>query len=374
MNSRGRFALLSTALLAMAVFGFVGADHSASAQDGDLTVRAGDGETGYTVNAFLPQNLTVVEGTTVTWQFPWREIHMVAFPGNLDPNGPEPAVTPSGGDYPSAAGYAYSGVIAGDPANPPTYALKFVEAGTYDFFCFIHPKMSGKVTVLEPDAPNANTADTQASVDTRGEAEYGPRLAAIKTAANQLAAKGATVTTTAAGKQRHELTVGLTSEPGDDAVLFLPGSVTVHEGDTVAWVSSTETPHNVVFGPPAEGDPFEFPGDPSGSSFSGTGRLQSPMMFGGSPTSTFEVAFPKAGTYEYICMLHADQGMVGTVIVTAAPSPTPTPTPTTPAAPAAPNTGSGSTGDGGVGGWTLIGGAIALAIAAGAAGMVAARR
>jgi plastocyanin len=98
---------------------------------------------------------------------------------------------------------------------------------------------------------------------------------------------------------------------------FSPGTVTIQAGETVTWTNNdSAVPHNV------SGNGFSVPIVNAGASFSHT--------------------FTTAGTYPYSCTFHPP-GMVGTVVVEAAPAPTATPAPT-------------STGGGGGGGGTGGGG------------------
>jgi hypothetical protein len=64
------------------------------------------------------------------------------------------------------------------------------------------------------------------------------------------------------------------------------------------------------------GDPKNF----SGGSLSSGIAPPSPA-----PGSTFKVTFTKAGTYKYLCLLHADMGMVGEVDVLPAAATAPAP-------------------------------------------------
>jgi hypothetical protein len=134
----------------------------------------------------------------------------------------------------------------------------------------------------------------------------------------------------------------------------------------------------VTFGTPPPADPFSLP--PSTADFATTGFANSAIIgleqdpdYG----HTFTLKFTKAGTFNYFCMLHAPQGMVGQVVVAAAPAPTSTPTvaptKTATAAPGAPNTGSGSA-SGGLDGMYLLAGAVAIALAMSGTAVFAVKR
>ena len=70
---------------------------------------------------------------------------------------------------------------------------------------------------------------------------------------------------------------------------FDPGSTATSTGGSVTWTNSTDVPHNVVFA------------DPS---------VTSSELF--NKGKSFTTAFPKAGTFTYICSVHPD--MKGTVV------------------------------------------------------------
>ncbi len=95
--------------------------------------------------------------------------------------------------------------------------------------------------------------------------------------------------------------------------VFVPATVTVEVGDTVTWHFSGE-PHTVTSG--------SGPTDPRLGTAFDSGLVE--------PGGTFQVTFTAPGTYRYICLVHIDSGMAGTIVVqpVAAPTPTPTPTPT----------------------------------------------
>ncbi len=117
-------------------------------------------------------------------------------------------------------------------------------------------------------------------------------------------------------------------------VRFLNGKIEIHAGDTVEWTNlDPALPHTVTFGvEPAN------PGPPSGNvSFDADGAGHATIhfvgdsvhsgIFGAAPEdqagvpqappayTVFRVTFTHAGTYDYICALHDDLGMVGKVIV-----------------------------------------------------------
>lgn len=106
---------------------------------------------------------------------------------------------------------------------------------------------------------------------------------------------------------------------------FLPPTVTIAAGDTVAWtLTRANDPHTVT--------PFE-PSDAFPAS---------ELLFAG---DTYRVTFKAPGTYRYFCAVHPES-MEGTVVVAGgSPSPAATPPEPTPAATATPApTGSPSPG------------------------------
>jgi plastocyanin len=115
---------------------------------------------------------------------------------------------------------------------------------------------------------------------------------------------------------------------------FLRGSISVHVGDTVEWTNLGPTVfHTVTFGmepanlvPPSAGVTVDSDGarhgvigsptDNVNSGFLGVatqdrvGLAQSPL-----DVTRFRVTFTAPGVFNYICGLHDNLGMVGTVVV-----------------------------------------------------------
>jgi plastocyanin len=79
-------------------------------------------------------------------------------------------------------------------------------------------------------------------------------------------------------------------------IQFEPDTITVAPGDTVTWTNDEQVPHDVQ---KDSGPGADFSSGPEGGMADG---------------DTFEHTFEEAGTYDYICRVHAP-GMAGTVIV-----------------------------------------------------------
>jgi len=139
----------------------------------------------------------------------------------------------------------------------------------------------------------------------------------------------------------------IASTPGglqtNSLVRFVKGKITIHAGDTVEWSNNDpEEPHTITFGPePADMfDPspnvtqdadgglsatLTSPSDAVHSGFieqafadqPGTPVNTPPNNSIGAPFNAthFRVKFLQPGTYNYICALHDNLGMVGQVIV-----------------------------------------------------------
>ena len=92
---------------------------------------------------------------------------------------------------------------------------------------------------------------------------------------------------------------------------FVRGSVVVHRGERVVFRNpGMGAPHTVTFGreppPPGLFGPSGTPGHYSG------GKLNSGII---GPQGSFTVRFTKVGTFHYVCALHDNMGMRGTVVV-----------------------------------------------------------
>lgn len=326
--------LILGGLLAVAVLVPLGAlgTRDALAVPATVVVRAGDGEPGYSVNEFLSETVVVAVGDTVTWEVPWFEPHTVTFGTPTgDPTAPtHPGTNPV--PY-TGAQFVSSGLVFGDPVTPPTFSMRFDAVGTYPYFCVIHPFMTGTVVVTATEFDR----DTQAEIDAEGDAVYLPALAELKALAAAQNAKGATVSTKPNGTKQYGLVTGPATLNGD-VMQFFPANASIKTGDTIVWTNDTPVPHSVTFNiqsAPAEvvANPDIFTVPPykpaAGAGFDGSTFAHSGIVGDGYPDGkTFELTFSKAGTFSYICVLHANQSMVGTVTVSQG-------------APGAPNTGTG---------------------------------
>ncbi|SRR5581483_3359851 len=106
---------------------------------------------------------------------------------------------------------------------------------------------------------------------------------------------------------------------------FLPDSLTVDVGDTITWTVNSGEFHTVTFlsgGPrpdlviPAPGGGIQFnpvvaaPTAPPPGGYQGSGYVNSGLLFQG---QTLSLQFGKAGTYQFVCLVHS--GMTGTIQV-----------------------------------------------------------
>ena len=295
-----------------------------TAAPASLVVLAGAGEPGYAVNQFGPASLTVPTGATVSFKSNWLEPHTVTFLGGsprptpADPKAPVPTNPGQAVAY-DGTKYLSSGFITPRDAKP--FQVSFPKAGTYPFLCIIHPGMDGTVTVVDSGATS-----TQAQLDTAAQQVFTPALAALKAQASTLAAKPVTQTRNADGTTTYRVeTVGGYIAPSD-VQQFFPPSMNVKVGDTVVFESAVPTPHTVTF---LGGTPLPFPPsleDPKiagptpapAAGYDGTGYVNSGVLGVGFPGQSFSIKFSKAGAFPFVCILHVDQGMGGTVNVAAA--------------------------------------------------------
>jgi len=223
---------------------------------------------------------------------------------------------------------------------------KSIKPGTYNYFCAIHREgMTGKITVVAADA-KAQTAD---DVKQAGETELSAIEAKIKPTIDAI--KQGTLPPFVTTADPLQVIEGGGSDTVQESqpVLMGPDTLSVKVGDTVKFLpvgahtltfGSTEalrtyiskSPDGSVHfnqdsfapagGPGApQGPPPSGPPDPSapptpidGGAYDGTG-LKSSGIVNSFPGQlfTYSVTFTKAGSYQYVCLIHAD--MKGTINV-----------------------------------------------------------
>ena len=265
--------------------------------------------------AYGPKKIWINAGDTVHWVSGSMEPHTVSFIDATHPAAPFDTATTymtaqtSKHTISRPGQFRSSGIMAPAPdAVFPdavtSYDLKFSRPGTYRYLCYLHGKaMSAVVKVRKPGTPYPHTQaeyDAMALEASNADIEHGLDLWG-----DALGAADA-----------HHVYVGA----ADMRVMvnrFITGSTVVKVGDSVTFDMARNmfpVPHTITFGPPPA-NPFAPTGDPT--NFQGAALSSGvilPPGFGPPPT-TFTVKFTKAGTYSYVCLLHAGMGMVGQVVV-----------------------------------------------------------
>jgi plastocyanin len=292
--------------------------------------------------AFLPNEVWIYAGDSVTWTSQTQEGHTLTFlmPLQVRPNfftgcaggAPPFGSTPTGGNFTGAACVNSGPFVNGPPSN--NYTVTFPNAGNFKFVCLIHNDMTGVVHVLShPEALPHNQAfyDDQAAQQAKDMLADSDRITDDEHTNNS---------TRFANSKNSVITTGeLVATGGGKAYLaimrFLPETIRVHVGDTVEWTNMHPSePHTVTFGiePP---NPFFPVGATQDSDGAAHGKLPNPATTNSFNSSLYgpsaqeitglpqmpisltrvRVTFTQPGTYNYICALHDELGMKGTVIV-----------------------------------------------------------
>jgi plastocyanin len=339
------------ATLALAICGGALAAPAHAATTWNVVVGGESADHALQAQAFMPTQITINQDDTITWTMGAAFVHTVTFlSGGQVPPEPIPAgedgllmlnpqnAFPVGGPNYDGTGFVGSGLI---DAKGKSFSLTFTKAGTYSYVCVLHPGMAGQVVV---QASGSAYPMTQAQVDAQANAELYAKLGQanqqlqggqLKSQANSDGTTTYTVINGVGGNQ-------------SSVLRFLPVDVTVKAGDSIAFpVDDPHEIHTVTFYDPAgEAPPFITPKPQSSGPPKlilphalpqGGNRVEDPKALYNSgivgPGQSFTFTFPNPGTYSYVCIVHAPQGMFGKIVVTAAGAP---------GAPASlPNTGGG---------------------------------
>ncbi|MEO6968682.1 MAG: plastocyanin/azurin family copper-binding protein [Rhodanobacteraceae bacterium] len=281
--------------------------------------------------AFLPNEIWIHAGDSITWKLNADEPHTVTFLITDQVRPPFPVGCP--GVTPSPAGFDGTQCVNSGPlGNGQSYTVVFPTSGNYKLVCLFHESMNATVHVLDPSLPLPH------------DQAYYNRVAAAKTrdlflqgqidsVLGRIDAQGMTGHPVVAGVGSIAATAG--GSQTVSIVRFMQPQVTVHAGDTVEWNNADPvTPHTITFGAEPMGDP----GPPSAnvtvdadgvrhatinsqtdsvhSGFivaSGQERIGVPQADLGA--TRFRATFTQPGLYPYICALHDGLGMKGTVVV-----------------------------------------------------------
>jgi len=240
-----------------------------------------------------------------------------------------------------------------------TFTVKFNAVGNFALICLVHPHMTGVIHVLAKSAalPHDQAFYTKEAADQTkellkdtdgmnspsgqgGQGNQGNQ-GNMGNMGNMGSMDDMVSATVISGKA--QVAAGWGEMNGNGAgfqstsvVRFLNGTVKVHAGDTVEWtIKDPGLPHTITFGqePPEDqlGPPssnvsmdadgalrvtLHFVGESAHSGILGAAPMNQPNVPVAPPAVTkFRVTFLRAGTYDYICALHDDLGMVGKVIV-----------------------------------------------------------
>ena len=307
---------------------------SAARAQWHATVGAQSPQKGRQVLAFLPNELWIHEGDSITWKFEAGEIHTVTFLATnpvSQVRPPFPVGCPGFSSDPST--FDGSTCVSTPPlVEGATFTVTFPSPGNYKLVCLVHPDMTGVVHVLELSKPLPHA---QNSYDEEAEAQVRALLSVADRDDDEEA-------DSAHHSSEHQVTVGggeISTNSGGASTLsvmrFDKHTMVVHAGQTVEWATDDpEDPHTITFGTEPAGDPFppssNVTVDADGARHavinSTSDSVHSGFIAAAPQDRTglelsqlgitrFRVTFTHSGTYPYICALHDDLGMKGKIIV-----------------------------------------------------------
>jgi plastocyanin len=324
---------------------------AASHQTFTVLVGADDTSVGANLEAYFPATIHIHVGDTVNWKLNSKELHNVAFlagtktpdfvvpvpgghPGEmmLNPQAAFP-IAPKDGMYDGST-FASSGVMGLAQGQLQEFNLAFTKPGTYNYVCILHndEKMLGTVVVEDPTASIPSPADVQA----QGQKEMTALLTQAPIVARAAEAAVKPAVKNADGTMTHYITMGY-SQGQIDLEFYFPSKLTVHSGDTVVWAPAPTdlAPHTVTFlngqpdpdavlpkpqpnGPPLlEFNPAVALPINADKPLTNQGVYNSGLIDPKAPgPKSFTLKIGDiSGDISYICSLHDDDGMKGTLTV-----------------------------------------------------------
>ncbi len=320
-------------LLAMLALAVLTLTQAAQAQQNwQAVVGAQNADKSKQALAFLPNELWIHAGDTITWTAQADDIHTVTFltAAQIVPSFQAgcPGYSPSGSSFDGST------CVSTPPlAKGQTFSVVFPKAGNYKVECLVHNIMTGTIHVLDVSATLPHDQDfyeDQAEAQKKllfAESEpnmsHDEESVRVYAGNKNVTAGVGEILATAGGTQVGSL------------VRFLKGNIQIHEGDTVEWSNrDPQEPHTITFGTEpanlflpslnvtmdADGvrhATINAVGDSVNSGFIAATLQDVPGLLPENPLdhTRFRVTFTEEGTYPYICGLHDNLGMKGKVIV-----------------------------------------------------------
>ena len=228
--------------------------------------------------AFLPNEMWIHTGDSITWTFNSDEIHTVSFlvVGQLFP--PFPVGCP--GFSVGAASFDGSTCVTTPPfvKGSPAFTVTFPAAGNYRLQCLVHNTMNGTIHVLDVSVPlphdqafynkeaqneqralltdndHAMSSDTGNMAMAHSGNTVSIRVTAAKdrmNAGNRKLSATSGINATATAHVKAGVGEIVSTSGGvqtSSLVRFVNGKIVVHVGDTVEWDNNDpEEPHTMTF-------------------------------------------------------------------------------------------------------------------------------
>ncbi|MFP5317218.1 MAG: hypothetical protein ACLGI2_02865 [Acidimicrobiia bacterium] len=333
-TGRVRMVVATVALAGLVGCQDGGGGRAARSPGGEVTVRALNvpDDLSIAVLMYLPQSITVTQGSTVAWALTGPEPHSVTFfpvgegvpPLGSDRSLFAPTPAPDGAHDPRRL--VNSGLVPRGPPPVAPFKLRFDAVGTYTYHCVLHPQMIGTVRVTT----GGSEADTPARVNERGERELRQWAAEGREAKRRLTSGPPASSPNPDGSLTWTVAMGA-STAHTEVLAFAPVTADLRPGDAVAFVNDSYAPHTATF--PGERPPPEDPSSPeaavplpgpspqplpSGGEPAGTGTVPAASPAGsGLPLAarSFTFVVPQSGEFPYVCVYHRSSGMAGLIRV-----------------------------------------------------------
>ena len=289
------------------------------------TVGAQSGDLARQAMAFLPNEMWIHAGDSITWTFTTDEPHTVSFllTGQLRP--PYQMGCP-GFSNGSATFDGTTCVTTGPLKSGQSFTVTFPVAKNFKLVCLVHRNMTATVHVLDVSIP---LPYDQAFSDRQAQKERENLLSDTNLGShdehspgNHINAGAGVIAGTPGGNENLAL------------MRFDHDKIFIHVGETVEWSNSDPTAaHTITFGtepvdpmPPSANVSLDPDGARHATINSLADNVHSGFVVAGSQerlglaqlplgVTRFRVTFTSSGTYPYICALHDELGMKGTVVV-----------------------------------------------------------